>query len=177
MNRLSALKLERLGRLGIALVLAFSLTSCGAGPQAAQSNSNTEFGTDSDGGNDSSINSDVWLTSEGDNGNGYTASCDFNGDEKDGDFVNCRVYWTAKNISSVPQPYSGYSYLNVSGAIYQSSDAYAEYRMVNPGMEASRTGYNSFSIPYGGTIFGLFKAEGPNEPHLLNLDLNISITN
>lgn len=160
----------------ITLCLSLALASCGAGNPNASSSSSQEFGTDSDGGDSQNLADNGWEASEGDDGSEYTATCDFSGEESDGDLVDCKIYWDAKNASNIPLDYSGYSYLVVDNSTFQTSDGYAELRTINPGSYAvKKGGYNSFRIPYGGYITSLFKAEGPNEPHLLDLPLNIQV--
>jgi hypothetical protein len=157
---------------------AFTLSGCGAGDPNASSVATQEFGTDSDGSTSMDVADNGWTATEGDDGSGYTVTCNFSGDEANGDLVSCDVYWDAQNTSNIPLDYYGYSYLVVDNAIYQTSSGYAESRTINPGSYAvKKGGYNSFSVPYGGYITGLFKAEGPNEPHLLDLPLNIHIVN
>ena len=158
------------------LSLSISLNSCGAGPIEEQysNNSEDENPSFSQNTNDQS----PWLTTEGQTSDGYTATCDFNGDESQGTLVLCDIYWDAKNISTQPQEYFGYTYLIVDGSIYQTEDNYADLRSVNPGSYAvKKGGFNSFRIPYGGTITGLFKSDTPDGIHLLDLDLSIEITN
>ena len=159
------------------LVISIFITGCGAGAPNTSTQSES-FGTDSSASQES-INSDSpWLATEGDDGTGYTATCNFSGNEAAGDLVTCKIYWDGLNNSSIPQEYYGYTYLVVDGATYQSADQYADLRTVNPNAYAvSQGGYNTFKIPYGGLVSQLFKAEGPNEVHLLELPLNIQITN
>lgn len=158
--------------------VSFALSSCGAGNPNSSTNATQESGTDSIEGNDNYVADSGWTASEGDDGSGYSVTCNFSGDESEGDLVSCDVYWDAKNTSNIPLEYSGYSYLVVNDSVYQTSNGYAELRTVNPGSYAvKKGGYNSFSVPYGGYITALYKAEGPNEPHLLDLPLNIHIVN
>lgn len=160
----------------VVLMSCLVLAGCGAGDPNASSNATQEFGTDSGGDEDTSNIDSGWTATEGDDGSGYTVTCDFSGEESNGDLVSCDVYWDAKNTSNIPLEYYGYSYLVVDGAVYQTSSGYADVRTVNPGSYAvSKGGFNTFKVPYGGYVTELFKAEGPNETHLLDLPLNIQI--
>ena len=152
------------------LFVPFTLTSCGSGG-ANTSSSSTEFEIDEE------VVDSGWTATEGDNGNGYAVSCNFDGDESEGDLVSCSVYWEAQNTSNIPLEYYGYTYLVVDDSIYQTSDGYADVRTVNPGSYGSNTGANSFWIPYGGTITALFKADGPTDMHILDLPLYVTILN
>jgi hypothetical protein len=168
----------------LALVVLFgsmTLTGCGAGGPKSSGIFGEDFGTDS--GTDSGGSEDQgsvdsgWTASEGDDGEGNQATCNFSDEDSPGDLVRCNVYFDAKNDSTIPLEYYGYTYLVVDGAVFQSEDRYAESRMINPGSYAYKNGYNTFYIPYGGYISALYKADGPNDPHLFDLSLNISIIN
>jgi hypothetical protein len=147
-----------------------TLTSCGSRNSTTSSSSTA-----------SEVEQEIvdtgWTTTEGDNGNGYSVSCNFSGDESNGDLVSCSVYWDAKNTSTIPLEYYGYTYLVVDGSTYQTADGYADVRTVNPGSYASNAGSNRFWIPYGGTITALFKADGPTDIHILDLPLYVTIVN
>jgi hypothetical protein len=165
--------------VALSLLVLFSsiaVTGCGAGNPYASNGAAQDPAINSDGAEDPGIIDSGWTTSEGDDGSGYTATCSFSGDETDGDLVSCKVYWDAKNTSNVPLEYYGYTYLVVDGAVYQTSDGYADLKSVNPGSYAYKAGYNNFDIPYGGTITALYKAQEPNDTHLLDLSLNITIS-
>ena len=164
--------------VALSLLVLFSsiaVTGCGAGNPYASNGAAQDPAINSDGAEDPGIVESGWTTSEGDDGSGYALTCNFNGGESDGDLLNCSVYWDAKNTSNIPLEYYGYTYLVVDGAVYQTSDGYADLRTINPGSYASSAGSNKFVLPYGGNITGLFKAEGPNDTHILDLDLNIKI--
>jgi hypothetical protein len=154
----------------VLLFASITLTSCGSG-SSDSSSSSTEFEIEEE------IVDSGWTTTEGDNGNGYAVSCNFDGDESYGDLVYCKVHWNAQNTSNIPLEYYGYTYLVVDDSIYQTADAYADVRTVNPGSYGSSAGVNSFWIPYGGTITALFKADGPSDMHILDLSLYVTITN
>jgi len=154
----------------VLLFASFTLTSCGSG-SSDSSSSSTEFEIEEE------VVDSGWTTAEGDHGNGYAVSCNFDGDESYGDLVSCSVYWEAQNTSNIPLDYYGYTYLVVDDSIYQTSDGYADVRTVNPGSYPSTTGSNRFLIPYGGTITALFKANGPTDMHILDLSLYVTITN
>jgi hypothetical protein len=154
----------------VLLFASITLTSCGSG-SSDSSSSSTEFDIEEE------VVDSGWTTAEGDNGNGYAVSCNFDGDEIDGDLVNCKVYWEAQNTSNIPLDYYGYTYLVVDDSIYQTSDGYADVRTVNPGSYGTSAGANNFWIPYGGTITALFKANGPTDMHILDLSLYVTITN
>jgi len=154
----------------VLLFASITLTSCGSG-SSDSSSSSTEFEIEEE------VVDSGWTTTEGDNGNGYAVSCNFDGDESYGDLVSCSVYWNAQNTSNIPLEYYGYTYLVVDDSIYQTSDGYADVRTVNPGSYGSSNGVNSFLIPYGGTITALFKANGPTDTHILDLSLYVTITN
>jgi hypothetical protein len=181
----SKMKFNRFTAIIYTLLLTMLLAACGAGsPSASNSlgtdNTTNSLGTDnttnSTNNQDSTNTDSPWLATEGDDGSGYTLNCYFSDQDKPGDLISCKVYWDAKNISTIPQEYRGYSYLVVDGATYQSTDAYANSRMINPNAYASnKGGYNSFSLPYGGIISQFFKADGPTETHLLDLPLNIGV--
>jgi hypothetical protein len=147
----------------VLLFASITLTSCGSG-SSDSSSSSTEFEIEEE------VVDSGWTATEGDNGNGYAVSCNFDGDESYGDLVSCSVYWNAQNTSNIPLDYYGYTYLVVDDSIYQTSDGYADLRTVNPGS-------NRFLIPYGGTITALFKANGPTDTHILDLPLYVTITN
>lgn len=170
-------KEKKLRLILVLLMGVFALSGCGAGDPNAASTATQEFGTDSDGSVSTNVVDNGWTATEGDDGSGYTVTCDFSGEESDGDLVSCDVYWDAKNTSNIPLDYYGYSYLVVDNAVYQTSNGYADLRTINPGSYAvKKGGFNSFNVPYGGYISSLFKAEGPNEPHLLDLALDIRIS-
>ena len=154
----------------VLLFASMTLTSCGSG-SSDTSSSSTEFEIEEE------VVDSGWTTSEGDNGNGYAVSCNFDGDESQGDLVSCSVYWEAQNTSNIPLDYYGYTYLVVDGSIYQTADGYADVRTVNPGSYGTSAGANRFLIPYGGTITALFKANGPTDMHILDLPLYVTITN
>ena len=154
----------------VLLFASITLTSCGSG-SSDSSSSSTDFEIEEE------VVDSGWTTSEGDNGDGYAVTCNFSGDESNGDLVNCSVYWNAQNTSNIPLEYYGYTYLVVDESIYQTADGYAEVRTVNPGSFGSNTGSNRFWIPYGGTITALFKADGPTDMHILDLPLYVTITN
>ena len=155
----------------VLLFASITLTSCGSG-SSDSSSSSTEFEIEEE------VVDSGWTATEGDNGNGYAVSCNFDGDESQGDLVSCSVYWDAQNTSNIPLEYYGYTYLVVDESIYQSEVGYAEARTINPGSYAFASGLSSkFLIPYGGTITALFKANGPTDMHLLDLPLYVTITN
>ena len=153
------------------LFVPITLTSCGSGGSDTSSSS-TEFELDEE------VVDSGWTATEGDNGNGYAVSCNFDGDESEGDLVSCSVYWEAQNTSNIPLEYYGYTYLVVDDSIYQAEEGYADLGTINPGSYAFSTGLSSrFRIPYGGTITALFKADGPTDMHLLDLPLYVTILN
>ena len=174
------LALKKLTSVKIILLAIFSLvilTGCGGGKSSPPTAQGQDFGTDSGATEDNTVHESPWTASDGDDGSGYTASCNFSGDENTGDLVSCKIYWDAQNTSTIPQEYYGFSYLVVDGATYQSSDKYADQRTVNPNSYATNMGgYSTFYIPYAGQISNLFKADGPNDIHLLDLPLNINVT-
>ena len=66
----------------------------------------------------------------------------------------------------------------MDGKTYQSSDAYIDPYVINPGStNGNSIGGNTFDLPYGGSLTAFFKAEDATSPHLLDLPLNYVLNN
>ena len=172
-------------RLPLVLVPILILTGCGSSASNGNSKSpSSQYGTDTTSGSDTSGTTDtssVWKVTEGDGGShpaNHAVVCNTPTSRVPGVLETCTIYWTASNISDVPQTYSGYSFAVVDGKTYQSSDAYIDPYVINPGStNGNSIGGNTFDLPYGGSLTAFFKAEDATSPHLLDLPLNYILNN
>ena len=176
--------LSLVSRFALILVPALILTGCGptaingsSKSTSSQSGTDTTSGTDTSGTTDTSA---VWKVTEGDGGShpvNHAVICNTPANRVAGVLETCTIYWTATNISNVPQTYSGYSFAVVDGKTYQSSDEYVDPYVFNPGSTNNSFGGNVFDLPYGGNLTAFFKAEDATSPHLLDLPLNYILNN
>ena len=108
--------------------------------------------------------------------------CTGNPSIREGELVSCTFHLSLQNISSAPLSIRGNLYLEVDGALYESTnpafmgDPYptaVDARNVQPGDFAISKGVQYyFEIPLGGLVEKFFIAQGPNT--MREIEVNMS---